>query len=347
MGKTKGETKTETKTEAKKDTKTKTAAAAKEVVEEKTKRQMYEIPDERTFERMVDSIVAKLERTVRALYADRKTSEIDENAPSQTEINALIKGFRDPIVRKYTKLFRLKITKTKNGPREDKGFKTPSYATAPLVKFINKHCDLPDDLKLKPVLKNGGAIFNRSQGTSALSDYIERNNLKVTDKRSIIVPDDNLDKLFVDHYDSIKKASRIEYNGKQCFTHATLQSLCANLFYSKLTVPESKYTPDQKELLHRRERWLSERTGENKARRKQVDDEKRADRDRERIEKNAQAAAKASVKAAEETKAKQDAVEAKKVTEKVVEKVVEEKSAKKTAEKVVEEKPAKKVTKKK
>lgn len=252
------------------------------MAEEKKKRKAYEAPDEKGFEKLVDTLIDQFEAYVKALFANKKHTEFPEDAPTSSELSGWIKQLRHDLTKQYNKLYKQKVQKPKQKQGEDRGFKTPRYAAPTLVKFVNDHCALPKELYLEPIMSNGNAIFTCAQGTSILTDYIERKGLKDKEKKSVIVPDDPLDDLFKPLYGFIKKNKKQEIDGKTCFNHATLQSLISKLFIPQLSVLECKYTPKQRTLLKSREEWLAERTSQNKAKREAAKEEDKKRRAAER-----------------------------------------------------------------
>ncbi len=247
------------------------------MAEEKKKRTAYRAPTDKEYEKLIEAIIEEFDTHIKALFADKKNSEFPEDAPTHTELVAWTKIDREKLVKAYSKLWKLKVHKPTHRQGEDRGFKTPRYANSSLVKFVNNHCDLPDDLHLSAVMDNGNAIFTCAQATSILTDYIERHSLKDKDKKSIIIPDNDLEGLFLPLYSGIKKTKKQEIDGKTCFNHATLQALISRLFVPTLTVLPSKNTVQQKALLKKREAWLKQRTNENKKRREeQKEAEKKA-----------------------------------------------------------------------
>lgn len=269
----------------------------------KTKKTKRKPPTVEEVDAMSKAAIAEISSLANFFTGDsKKRLTLPEDAPEKGEYTAVMKQVAQ-VVGLYKKLYALKKTKKKtkkNGNAgsssntSTRGFKQPRFVKPDGVVFVNKHGDLPDSLKLKPIDEAGHAIWNIAQATQLFGWYTNQKELKNPQKRSELRLDAVLLELFEPYMSDLTKKQLWKKGNETWISHAALQHLVPLLFQKSLPVLPEMLTEDVTKALDDREKILKERTAQGKAKREAAAKAARAAEKAEKAEKAAAEAAAAA-----------------------------------------------------
>lgn len=137
----------------------------------------------------VNSMAATIEKRTddKELYPEELRNAVEESVATAKQLAIELKTLKTMAKELYNK--------KRHVSNSNLGLRAPQYVTAPIVRFINEHGNLPQELHVS-INEKGYGPFDRSTMTTFWSYYARENGLKNAGKGGMTSTDINMNRLF-------------------------------------------------------------------------------------------------------------------------------------------------------